>query len=110
MKPLFRTRNRGRTGTGITAHRILSPACLPIPPSEQPIFLKDGANLALLFNYPKSFSILRHYALISNTTAVAEAPSSRPSKPRRSVVVALTETLSAEMPRTSANRSRIVSI
>ena len=30
------TRNRGRTGTGITAHRILSPACLPIPPSEQP--------------------------------------------------------------------------
>ena len=28
------TRSRGRTGTGITAHRILSPACLPIPPSE----------------------------------------------------------------------------
>ena len=39
------TRNRGRTGTGITAHRILSPACLPIPPSEQPNLVKDVANV-----------------------------------------------------------------
>ena len=29
------TRSRGRTGTAITGHRILSPACLPIPPFEQ---------------------------------------------------------------------------
>ena len=34
------TRNRGRTGTGITAHRILSPACLPIPPSEPYVLRK----------------------------------------------------------------------
>ncbi len=27
------TRSRDRTGTAITGHRILSPACLPIPPS-----------------------------------------------------------------------------
>ena len=33
---LFCTRSRGRTGTAITGHRILSPACLPIPPFEQP--------------------------------------------------------------------------
>ena len=32
---LFRTRSRDRTGTAITGHRILSPACLPIPPSGQ---------------------------------------------------------------------------
>ena len=42
------TRNRGRTGTGITAHRILSPACLPIPPSEQPNLRKDVTNVQLL--------------------------------------------------------------
>ena len=30
------TRNRGRTGTDLSVHRILSPACLPIPPFEQP--------------------------------------------------------------------------
>ena len=28
----FGTRNRGRTGTDLSVHRILSPACLPIPP------------------------------------------------------------------------------
>ena len=33
----LRTRSRGRTGTAITGHRILSPACLPIPPFEQPL-------------------------------------------------------------------------
>ena len=33
------TRSRGRTGTAITGHRILSPACLPIPPFEQPLNL-----------------------------------------------------------------------
>ena len=33
VKALFPcTRGRDRTGTNITAHRILSPACLPIPP------------------------------------------------------------------------------
>ncbi len=35
-QPSFRTRSGNRTRTGITAHRILSPACLPIPPSEHP--------------------------------------------------------------------------
>ena len=55
MKPLFRTRNRGRTGTGITAHRILSPACLPIPPSEPLSFGKDDANVVILFNSAKSY-------------------------------------------------------
>jgi hypothetical protein len=28
------TRDGNRTRTGISAHRILSPACLPIPPPE----------------------------------------------------------------------------
>ncbi len=32
---LFRTRGRGRTGTGFKAHWILSPARLPIPPLER---------------------------------------------------------------------------
>jgi hypothetical protein len=30
--PLLCAPGRGRTGTDITVHRILSPACLPIPP------------------------------------------------------------------------------
>ena len=30
----YRARDGNRTRTGISAHRILSPACLPIPPSE----------------------------------------------------------------------------
>src|SRR5699024_5447018 len=32
----IRTRSRDRTGTAIAGHRILSPACLPIPPFERP--------------------------------------------------------------------------
>ena len=31
----YRARDGNRTRTGISAHRILSPACLPIPPPEQ---------------------------------------------------------------------------
>ncbi len=49
------TRNRGRTGTGITAHRILSPACLPIPPSEPLSLRKDDANVRFLFDSANSF-------------------------------------------------------
>ena len=30
------TRSGNRTRTAVAGHRILSPACLPIPPSEQP--------------------------------------------------------------------------
>ena len=52
-KLLLGTRNRGRTGTGITAHRILSPACLPIPPSE-PLSLskKTGQMYDFIFILP----------------------------------------------------------
>ena len=32
----FGTRSGNRTRTAVAGHRILSPACLPIPPSEQP--------------------------------------------------------------------------
>jgi hypothetical protein len=32
LTPLLCAPGRGRTGTDITVHRILSPACLPIPP------------------------------------------------------------------------------
>ena len=60
---LFRTRNRGRTGTGITAHRILSPACLPIPPSEPLSLRKDDANVVILFNSAKSY---RQYTQLSD--------------------------------------------
>ena len=35
---VFRARDGNRTRTGISAHRILSPACLPIPPPEQKKF------------------------------------------------------------------------
>ena len=49
------TRNRGRTGTGITAHRILSPACLPIPPSEPLSLGKDGANVRFYFYFTKHY-------------------------------------------------------
>ena len=34
----FGTRSGNRTRTAVAGHRILSPACLPIPPSEQPYF------------------------------------------------------------------------
>ena len=40
----FCTRSGGRTRTAITGHRILSPACLPIPPSEQPFKKKPPAT------------------------------------------------------------------
>ena len=53
IKLLFGTRNRGRTGTGITAHRILSPACLPIPPSEPHNLRKDGAKVQFYFYITK---------------------------------------------------------
>lgn len=33
LNSFYRTRSRDRTGTAIAGHRILSPACLPIPPS-----------------------------------------------------------------------------
>ena len=49
------TRNRGRTGTGITAHRILSPACLPIPPSEPHNIRKDGAKVRFYFHFTKHY-------------------------------------------------------
>ena len=42
---LFRTAGRGRTGTDITVHRILSPACLPIPPPR--LLSKSGAKVLL---------------------------------------------------------------
>ncbi len=45
---LFSTRSRGRTGTAITGHRILSPACLPIPPFEQ-----HGAKVILYILFSK---------------------------------------------------------
>lgn len=38
------TRNGGRTRTDIAAHGILSPACLPIPPSEQRLGVKRRKN------------------------------------------------------------------
>ena len=60
------TRNRGRTGTGISAHRILSPACLPIPPSEPLSLLKDGANVQFLFysaKFSASISLLSEFTV-----------------------------------------------
>ena len=57
-KPLLGTRNRGRTGTGITAHRILSPACLPIPPSEPHYLRKDGCKCTILFLFYQTISLL----------------------------------------------------
>ena len=40
---LASTRSGNRTRTAITGHRILSPACLPIPPSE-PFWSCKGSN------------------------------------------------------------------
>ena len=45
-----------------------------------------------------------------SATAETDTPSSRPSNPRRSVVVALTETRSAPIPRSAASVSRIRSM
>ena len=39
------TRGRARTGTAITGHRILSPACLPIPPLGRGIFVVHAAKV-----------------------------------------------------------------
>ena len=56
---LFRTRSRDRTGTAITGHRILSPACLPIPPSEQPPFgRKAGQKYELIFYSARKRTVL----------------------------------------------------
>ena len=43
------TRSRGRTGTAITGHRILSPACLPIPPSGRSLSPKDAGKSTKIF-------------------------------------------------------------
>ncbi len=77
--------------------------------------LNDAANLQYLFNSAKSFvrfavhlflsAYSRCYsAAMSSATAVADTPSSRPSKPRRSVVVAFTDMRSVAMPTTSDRR------
>ena len=58
------TRNRGRTGTGISAHRILSPACLPIPPSEQS--LKTVQMYNFYFILQKFFDIIYVLQRITN--------------------------------------------
>ena len=54
-------RDGNRTRTDISAHRILSPACLPIPPPE-PISLKMKGSLAstIFKNYPedKKFPVI----------------------------------------------------
>ena len=53
------TRSRDRTGTAITGHRILSPACLPIPPSEQPPFVrKAGQKYELIFYSARKRTVL----------------------------------------------------
>ena len=49
---LVGTRSRGRTGTAITGHRILSPACLPIPPFE-PSKSSQNYKLILISQIPK---------------------------------------------------------
>lgn len=41
LSGVVRTRSGNRTRTTITGHRILSPACLPIPPSEPLFCAKD---------------------------------------------------------------------
>ena len=38
----YSTSGRGRTGTDITVHRILSPACLPIPPPRHPFNISNN--------------------------------------------------------------------
>ena len=43
------TRSRDRTGTAITGHRILSPACLPIPPSGRSLSPKDAGKSTKIF-------------------------------------------------------------
>lgn len=46
------TRSRDRTGTAITGHRILSPACLPIPPSGQRS-VRNDAKVGKNFRIPQ---------------------------------------------------------
>ena len=73
--PLSGTRNRGRTGTGITAHRILSPACLPIPPSEPLSLRKDDANVRFLFDSANSFHkslAIKSYFILPRVTVVVQ--------------------------------------
>lgn len=44
-------RDGNRTRTDISAHRILSPACLPIPPLEQCKFRLEGQRYYFLSSY-----------------------------------------------------------
>ena len=46
------TRSGNRTRTAIAGHRILSPACLPIPPSEQESMHKADAKVLKYFQIP----------------------------------------------------------
>ena len=82
-KLLSGTRNRGRTGTGITAHRILSPACLPIPPSEPHNLRKDGCKYTILFLFYQTFS--PNLEIIYGTYPLSQSqdPISYQKKPQR---------------------------
>ncbi len=71
------------------------PECHVEPVDQGVIFNRKGSQ----HNYP-----------CIKTTASAATPSSRPTKPRRSVVVALTETFSAATPIAAASSRRISSI
>ncbi len=54
ISDFLRTRSRGRTGTDITVHRILSPACLPIPPSGQIMGVGPYCG-AKIIKYPSNY-------------------------------------------------------
>ena len=63
----FGTRSRDRTGTAIAGHRILSPACLPIPPSGRSLPReKATAKIRIIYELPKSI-----YRIISSSSVGA---------------------------------------
>ena len=58
--PAFGTRSGNRTRTTIAGHRILSPACLPIPPSEPhtPFLRKATAKVRNILRFYKPLRLL----------------------------------------------------
>ena len=80
LRRLFCTRNGNRTRTDISAQGILSPSCLPIPPSEQPLSVfattnnNRRANIVGIHDYAKSETkqnlISHHLNRIANSHAL----------------------------------------
>ena len=75
------TRSRDRTGTAIAGHRILSPACLPIPPSGRSLPRGRRRQKYEIICYPQNPGA---GTAVDSRSEAGIAPPLRPRSPTRS--------------------------